>query len=602
MNELLKRAILGYRHNCYDATVDIAKFANQIVTGKDYAELVVNYKPRESSEQKKQRVRISQVRTKAPAGKIEGFFKRVFRADKLKFDIDHESNEEKAKISQYIDKYGDDGESLLLWSEETALYYNNVDPNAFYWVKHSVVDDEDMFEPFIFNSEEVLDYKIKKGGVKYCVTKLIETVHYLEDDLKKEKDICIYYYFDADVIQTVIEFNKDIANNSDYYDIFRDMEVETELLDNKEFIVLTEVNEIGVTPVSRIGYKYDYKNQKNSYVTFWDDASEIYKILVQDGSALDIALRLHTFPKLISYYTPCNYQDVASSQICKSGKLHPTGHDCPSCGGTGKKVHTGGQDVIEIQLPTADDPFQIKPSDLMHYVDMPFDIVEKLDSLVKEATPQIAEAIFGVDISHQQGTNATATQVKNYYDTAQDALYEFTKSPRKIFLFTIDIMSKYLGIENLTRELLYTNEYNLESESELLEKLKMAKEAGASPEVVENINKRLVNKQNRTDSTYMNVYNAMRKFEPFRNVPPDIKAMLIAERSDSDLQKSLYLNLAEITEHILANNEGFLLLDYESQKQVVEELAKGYADMAVEANSVRNVNVFREEQINNLEE
>jgi hypothetical protein len=129
----------------------------------------------------------------------------------------------------------------------------------------------------------------------------------------------------------------------------------------------------------------------------------------------------------------------------------------------------------------------------------------------------------------------------------------------------------------------------LESEDYLIQLLKLAKEAGASPEVIENINKRIVVKQNRTDSSYMSVYNAMRKFEPFSNLTPELKQNIVLSLPDSSPQKALLLNFKEITEDIVANEPAFLLLDYNRQKQIIQERAEMFASMAVSQNSVRQI-------------
>ena len=130
----------------------------------------------------------------------------------------------------------------------------------------------------------------------------------------------------------------------------------------------------------------------------------------------------------------------------------------------------------------------------------------------------------------------------------------------------------------------------------------MAKDAGASPEVIENINKRIVVKQNRTDSSYMSVYNAMRKFEPFSNIPPDLKSNIVLTLPDASLQKALLLNFKEITEDIVANEPAFLLLDYNQQKQIVKAKAQAFADEAIQVNSVREIESFEDDLTNIPEE
>jgi hypothetical protein len=598
MNNKTKRVINGYTHKEYHEVTELNKFYTQIVTGKGYGELIVNYKPRETTQQKAQRVRITQNRTKSIAGKVEGFFKRVFRADKLKLDVSHENDEQSAEIGQYLNNYGNDGQNLLTWSEETALFYNNIDPNAFYWVRHTVTDGLDNFDPFIFTSEEVKDYKIDKGAVNYCVCQLSETVRYMADNTQREKLINIFYTFTVDGLEIAIELNDDILINSEFYEQFKN-ELGTfenvQTVNDKAYIIIFEPSDVGAVPVTRVGYKHDKNTGGKTYVSFWDSATEEYKQLVNRGSEYDLSLTLHAFLQKIQYYTPCDYQDTDTHAICRGGTLHPNGDTCPNCSGTGKQVHTSSQDVIEVQLPNADgEPVAVAPKDLVFYVNVPFDIVKQQKTDVSEYTPKIIESIFGVDISHQQSGNATATQITNYYDTAQDSLYEFTKAPQRIFLFTIDLIAKTLQIDDVKSELLYTNEYDLESENYLVNLLKLAKDAGANSEAIENINKRLNVKQNRTDSAYFSVYNAMRKFEPFATIPAELKKDIILDLPNSSIQKALYLNFKEITEDILNNEPAFLILDYNQQKQIVTDKAGIYADQAIKDNSPRQIREFND--------
>ena len=606
MEDVLRKTIEGYTHKDYNYTVQLAHFYSQIVTGEGYGELIVNYKPRESDQQKAQRVRITQNRTKSIAGKIEGFFKRVFRADKLAFDISHQDEDKSALISQYTDDYGEDGQSLLTWCEESALFYNNIDPNAFYWVQHTRVDDVDYFNPYVFTSTQVKDYNIDKGSVQYCTCQLSECVTYQKDNTTHTKHINIFYYFIKSGLQLAVELNKEVLQNSNFYDQFQDEEGnflgDTETIKDKTYLVMFEQSETGIVPVTRMGYNFDKKTNKKTYISFWDNATEEYKQLVNRGSEYDLSLTLHAFLQKIQYYTPCDYQDESHS-ICQGGVLHPSKETCPSCSGTGKKVHTSSQDVIEVQMPSEDGEVKsISPKDLVFYVDIPFDIVKQQKEDVQGFAPKITESVFGVDISHQQGSMATATQITNYYDTAQDAMFEFTKSPQKLFKFTIKIIAESLDIQDIETKLLYTNEYDLESEDFLLQLLKMAKEAGASPEVIENINKRIVVKQNRTDSSYMNVYNAMRRFEPFSNIQPQLKASIVMTLPDSSVQKALLLNFKEITEDIVANEPAFLLLDYNQQREIVQAKAQAFSDIAVQVNSVRELQSFEDDLTNIPEE
>ena len=601
MNNKTKAVINGYTHKNYYYTCELAHFYNQIVTGEGYGELIVNYKPRETDAQKAQRVDITQNRTKSIAGKVEGFFKRVFRADKLKLDVSHDDEQRSAEIGQYLNDYGNDGQSLLNWSEETALYYNNIDPNAFYWVRHSVQNGVDTFSPFIFNAHEIKDYGQSKGVLNYCIAELCETVHYYEDTTK-EKAIKIYYTFTPEGLEMAVELDEKILINSDFYDQFKNEAgtfdtIETE--NEKDYIIIFVPSETGAVPVTRVGYRYDKKTEAKTFVSFWDQATEEYKQLVNRGSEYDLSLTLHAFLQKIQYYTPCDYQDTDTHAICRGGTMHPSPATIAQVAtGPVNKCIQVVKTLLRYNYPaTTAKQTTISPKDLVFYVDVPFNIVKQQKEDVKEYTPKIIESIFGVDISHQQTTNATATQINNYYDTAQDALFEFTKAPAKLFTFTVQTIAKTLQIDDVKSELLYTNEYDLESEDYLLNLLKLAKEAGANSEAIENINKRLNVKQNRTDSAYFSVYNSMRKFEPFATIPAELKTQIILNLPDSSIQKALFLNFKEITEDILYNEPAFLMLDYNQQKAIINAKAEAYAAQLVRDNSPRQIRDFNE-QIN----
>ncbi len=596
MNQKTINVINGFVHQDYRHVVDLAHFYRQITTGQGYGQLIVNYKPRETDKQKQQRVNITQVRTKSIAGKIEGFFKRTFRPSKVKFEVTHKGAEGTANpVSPHIDTYGPDGQSLLTWSEEAALFYNNVDPNAFYWVKHSVKEGVDSFEPFVFSSKQVKDYEIDKGAIKWCVTKLKEVVEYSENSAIQEKVISIYYYFNKEGIELAIELDDDVLTKSTFYDQFKneagELDAPREVVSDTTYLVINIPSDTGVVPVSRMGYLYDKQTDGRTYVAFWDGASEEYKQLVNRGSEYDLSLTLHAFLQKISYYTPCDYQE--DHKECRGGKLWPGKGDsiCPSCNGSGKKIHTSSQDIIEIQLPTPDgEPVSVLPRDLVHYVELPTKIVEQQKEDVEEYDGKITKAVFGVDISNRKASDqATATAHRTYENTAQDALSDFTKAPRKLFLFTVHVASKEMNRDDVKAELLYPEKFDLETEASLIAMLKDATEAGVSAESIENIQDRIALKQNRSQTAEMNVFKAVRKFIPYGQVPTNILQAHILGLPDSSVQKALYLNSKEIATEIVNTNPAFLTRSYEQQRAEVMKIAQRFADELSQTTSVRGI-------------
>ena len=64
---------------------------------------------------------------------------------------------------------------------------------------------------------------------------------------------------------------------------------------------------------------------------------------------------------------------------------------------------------------------------------------------------------------------------------------------------------------------------------------------------------------------------------------------ILPNLNDSDPQKALKLNFKEITEDIVANDKGFLDMEYEDQKKLITEKAMKFSEATILSNSVRNV-------------
>jgi len=592
MNERTQRVIKGHRHKDYQHTVDKAFFYRQVVTGQKQSELIYDFKSRETPEQKKQRVKITMNRTKAVAGKVSGFFGGVFRPEKLRFEASHEDPARSAVLSSHVDSYGPDGESLLKWSEGTALFYNDIDPNVFYWVKHSRKDEKDEFEPYIFESENVLDFKIKKGSIKWAVCSEVESVHYMNGKDHKTASVTIYYYFaENGIIEYSIKINEDLFNNGDYYSQFEGSEeLREEKIEDDKYLVFEYNTGMSYPPITRIGYAYDKETNKKTYTSFWENATEVYRMFIDDGSCLDISKKLHVFLQKFEYYTPCNYQDKRTNSVCRNGQMSPKKGECPNCHGSGQITHISGQDVVKLRLPTEDEPHVLSPKDMAWYVNLPFDVVEFQQKLIDYYPQLITESIFGVNIDRQNTKEATATEVNNSWDRAQDAMYAFTKSPKRIFEFTVKVVAEIMEAKDgLNLALEYSNEFSLESESYLIDLLGKAKKEGLSPEIIEHLTQRLVLKQNRSNKAFMEVYAAMRKFLPFGGLGEALIMAILPNLNDSDPQKALKLNFKEITEDIVANDKGFLDMEYEDQKKLITEKAMKFSEATILSNSVRNV-------------
>ena len=81
----------------------------------------------------------------------------------------------------------------------------------------------------------------------------------------------------------------------------------------------------------------------------------------------------------------------------------------------------------------------------------------------------------------------------------------------------------------------------------------------------------------------------MRKFMPFGGLDAKLKEQIVLSLPFSDTQRALLLNFKEITEGIISKYPTFLMDGYDKQKELVNRLAKEFADASVASNSVRGI-------------
>ena len=55
-------------------------------------------------------------------------------------------------------------------------------------------------------------------------------------------------------------------------------------------------SESNIVPVSRMGYMHDKETDGRTYVSFWDSASELYKMYVNRGSEENLSMYLTYVP------------------------------------------------------------------------------------------------------------------------------------------------------------------------------------------------------------------------------------------------------------------------------------------------------------------
>ena len=83
INILQKAVMEGKPHPDYDRTVALAKTYKSIMTGKDQKEMVLSYRPRETPDQKAQRLNITIPRTDAEGNRFLMLTDKIKKVDNI---------------------------------------------------------------------------------------------------------------------------------------------------------------------------------------------------------------------------------------------------------------------------------------------------------------------------------------------------------------------------------------------------------------------------------------------------------------------------------------------------------------------------------------
>ena len=364
-----------------------------------------------------------------------------------------------------------------------------------------------------------------------------------------------------------VEHKKDVMYNYD-------TEMAEKVKINDEFYMLsTYDNPSGRVPAIRLGYNPDICTNNKSFVTMLDKSEFLFKELINRKSEFDLSLALHTFLQKFQIAEPCNFVDE-HNRSCDHGYL---GSDvCPSCKGTGLKIHTSAQDIILVRAPGEDDAESsnfIGLQDRVHYPSMPFEIVNKQDELIDKYAKEVGVSIFGVDISNRENPNVTATAVSNYYDSINHVLSSYAYGKSAVYRFAVEQISLYKGYGLPVVRYEYSDTFDILTLQEMLVMLKSAKESGAAYSTIKSMQDDITAKQNQGNPIVIDTVRIREQFKPFKGLSADERKMHLSSLAQYDRNKIAYIYNDIIFDRIQSKTDiaNFLMMPYDMQLKLVND-------------------------------
>lgn len=561
-------------HKHYDRTLQVANDAYIFATGHNIDEKINSIRTRETLPQKKQRVSITKPLPPISVEMVKKYFRKVRKVDGVKSELRWENENKTAKqnlLNSLSSFYAlqNVGEYIFDIAED----YTFIDPNAFLVIERMNVTDEAgritavQSYPVEYESKEVRHYEYSRGLLAWLLTEVQNT----ESDRGIKTNVSEFRMYGAGWTLHAVEYTKEKPSDP-LYEMYAELSVQmNNAKKTRKFVYrLYQTGTIEV-PAIRLGAYLDGRTKMETAVTPMEPVGPLLESLIGIGSLHDLTIFLHSIPRRRELVEVCDYRDDETGSQCDGGVIHG-GATCPRCKGTGDKSITSEQDMIRITLPPNFTPEDIPDlSKMAHVEKADVDLLkwqqEKLDWLLKF----IVYATMTRDAVTMAEVSRTATEAVLNNQDAYDKLHPYTELISQIYMLIARITVQYQDTYNdFVVNHRFPDDYQFETEKELLAKLKEARETHAPYEYISRINAQLVQRQTRSSEEAERA-NAWAKWKPWPDLTDEMIAIVIADREPQDYDRMLRENFFRIRTEIEQETGGmFYRMPYEGQKMLIE--------------------------------
>lgn len=499
--ELIKELIDSEKkHETYGLCCEHAQEMAVHLYGYKPTKLLNMVRPREEDETKQYRLDAYQPTTKATAGKALSIVSKIFNPTLYSIQWGAEGN------SQLLKKYTTEEypkhKSVITFLQQVALKKTLADPNGVMAI-HAHAPDSDLkrAEPTVklYGSESIWHYTDQM----YLFFK------------KKERDRKYdWYYFD-------------------YYDEVKFVTFRAAMLTRKN-ITIEELSRyehnIGKLPVWTLGgIPEAMDNGTEIYKSYFEPAVPFWNLAITHESDLFGAYINHLHPIRAELSEECDY--LENGQKCKRGTVHfPDGAKkmCPSCHGSGLKSVKSPYGIYRYNKEKlSEGGATLEP---VQYITVPTEPTKMLEERVEKQHEKGLYAL-NMDILNKIGENQSG--IAKVID--RDELYDFLFSIstrmfghlEKIFEFINyimfapgDINAQRDPSKNLPK-IQAPTQFDISSAIELIEEMKLAKEAGLSPQFLREKQRSVNDKEFASNSDTKNKMTLITELDPCPDLSVD---------------------------------------------------------------------------------
>lgn len=580
-------------HRDYRRVVELAAKYKRLITGEDIAPLLLRFNPRESEEQFKQRIALTQLVTPAVSEKIKSPFYKVSRIDnvtkKIIFnDLEQEQVEQRLENIEIAadDFYGD--ESLDDFMETNFVDLSFLDPNAFIAVEFNSFDPRtERAQPFPVEipSDQAIQFQYVNNELQYLIRRIPYKFKRMDKNGKTSwVDGFIYRMYTEEFSIRFTQFDGKNANISQTFNFeeFSESNPINIKIGNNYFLVEIFYPEGGEIQLIRVGYKKDPMTNKRTCVNPFHAALPRFMKTIKSISELDLTMTLHVFQQKFQYIQACP-GDVQKGDYCNKG-LNRNGDKCGICRGEGVLIHKSSADAVTLPLPKdPDDMFDLDK--LMVYKGPHIDLIKFQDEYTEKLEKKAMEDVFVSSTLNRVIATQTATEkeldMESIYDTLLPFANKFSTVWKKLMRLVSTFTDQAQGGITIIHK--FPKDFKLKTIGALIDDLKQAKDADAPVFLKREISNDIAHKIYADDPDALNEYFVKQQHMPFTGKSSDEIQVAINSRDVRRFDKVLFANFESIMtelekEEIENNKRDFYKLPFDTRVELIKTKVEQYIE------------------------
>lgn len=549
------------RHKFYKKTVESAEQMGVHIEGFVPDKLLKMKRPNEPKEVRDYRLEIWKAVTKSASDKIVNTVNRIFnpRFFRITFPEKPSIIPENEDLGNFLSSNYGIYRSLWIFVRETLLKLTFSDPNAVCVVapKNLGAEGSEFYEPLplIYRAESVVDFVDDEYFTVFVPQK---------NGIKEKRSAGTLMIVDRYSIRVWAVTNSEVKLTLDFQ------------------------HNLGVVPAFRLGGQIEGDKSPYYFSSFvqgiqphWDKAITMISDL--DGSIVN-----HLFPERYEWQDTCGTcKGDGNITLTAGGKDRTVG--CQSCSGTGWVTNKSPYGVISIKRDALTPEIQapIPPAD---YITKDIEPIRELKTLIDDEMLKGYSAI-NMEILHKVGENQSGLaktidrqdldsflmRISNHvFDYQVRNIIDITARWRMSNILSELAMDDYVKGVTISKP----KEFNVLSTEMLVQELQSA--TNVSSNYYKHIETELINNKFSNNESERKKNLAIVKLKPFPNKTIDQLMSARAINAIKEIDVIRNENIDELVDVAMAENSGFLDLDFVKQLEVINAIIKkSYLDEVI---------------------